>query len=303
MLLFKHHHHKHLIFDLCRAMIFTAQPPSNPTQPVPVPEGWPRLPVLANLVGGMGSGKTHLCAQLIRAYLDRGSINRVFLVSPTYFTNNHLWTYCGVDPEDCFTEIGQAPQAVEEIVRRIRADHKAYVQQREYKEAHMAWRGGRPLTMKQRSLLENCEFRAPQADVALIRPVIVLDDLQASPLMSQRSFHSLILRMRHICHSPQVGTSFIILSQSLKNGALPRSLRSCVGLWCIFPTRDRTVAKDLWAELSGRITWREFQNLLEHSTTGEGRPYLVADMTQGGNPKTTFKRSLQGSWLDPSDFD
>lgn len=74
-----------------------------------MPDGWPKLPVLANHMGGMGSGKTHFAAQLIRAYVDTGSINRVFLVSPTYFTNAHLWS-CGVDPEECFTEISQAPE-------------------------------------------------------------------------------------------------------------------------------------------------------------------------------------------------
>lgn len=251
---------------------------------------------LTLILGSMGSGKTHVCSQLLGR-----TKTPVALISPTYWTNANLWTdYLGIQPDDVFVNLAQAPAALDEVVRRIKMEHKAYKANEEHVEAYEAHRQGRPLSIQQQALLE--QHGAPKTKVELIRPCVVLDDLQASRLMSSKSFQSLVLRMRHVCASPQVGLSFYILSQSLKNGALPRALRCCVGLWIVFPTRDQSVIRNIWTEVSGRVTWDEFKSMFMHCTSGDDRPYLVIDLTQGGNPKKTFKRTLQGEWLDPSAF-
>lgn len=56
----------------------------------------------------------------------------------------------------------------------------------EHANAQAANTSGRVLIMRQRALLENS---VPMPSVELIRPIIVLDDLQAaSPLIQQKSF-------------------------------------------------------------------------------------------------------------------
>lgn len=275
-------------------------PPPNPTQSIPAPPGLARPHILGLAVGRMGSGKTHLAASYVKALRDAGSFTRVFLISPTYHTNRHLWDWIPVDPADAFTELSQAGAALNEIVRRIRADHAAYQANAQHWKAHEKHIRGVPLTHQERMLLE--QMGPPLTRLEVIRPCIILDDLQSTPLFNSSEFRSVIWRMRHICHDPQVGTSFFVLCQSLKNG-FPRALRSCVNLWLLFPTRDQTVLKDIASEVSGRVTTQEFNRMFEYATDstvpGNDHPFMTIDLTQP--PDLVFRRKLLEP-LRPADF-
>lgn len=275
-------------------------PPKNPTAPIPAPPGMARPHFLALAVGKMGSGKTTTAASYVKALRDAGSFNRVFLISPTYFSNRHLWAWIPCDPSDCFTELSQAGEALQEIVRRIKAAHLAYKTNAAHWEAHEKHTRGGVLTHQERVMLE--QMGPPLSRLELIRPCVILDDLQSTQMFNSSAFKSLVLRMRHVCHDPQVGLSFVVLCQSLKNG-FPRALRSCVSLWFLFATRDTTVIKDIAQELSGRISPEEFTRMFEYATDpsapGNEHAYMCIDLTQGGD--LTFRRKLVEP-LRPADF-
>jgi len=260
-------------------------PPKNPTASIPVPDGAPSLPAVFGVVGPRGQGKSHVTAQLIKSYVDHGSINRVFIISPTYHTNSHLWAWTGANPHDCFTAIHQAEDALKEIVRLIQVQKQEWQTRKEYEEALETHRSRRPLTMKQRQYLEN----TPPPVAALPRPAVVLDDLSHSKVMSSKYLINLTLRSRHVCHNPQIGLSMFFLVQSLKAG-IPRTLRSNVSAWIVFGTKDQTIIDDLHSELSGKIGKQQFQSIF-HLATEAQHSYLVVDLTTK-DPTRVFRQGL-----------
>jgi hypothetical protein len=260
-------------------------PPRNPTSAIPVPDGAPALPAVVGVIGARGQGKSHVTAQLIKSFVDHGSIDRVFIISPTYHTNSHLWAWTGASPHDCFTAIHQAEDALKEIVRRIQAQKAQWSTRQEYEEAVEAHRSRRTLTMKQRSFLEN----TPPPKVDLPRPAVILDDLSHSKVMNSKYLINLTLRSRHVAHNPQIGLSMFFLVQSLKAG-IPRTLRSNVSAWLVFGTKDQSIVDDLHSELSGKIGKQEFTSLF-HSATEAPHSYLVVDLTTR-DPTRVFRQGL-----------
>lgn len=261
-------------------------PPKNPSVPIEVPPGAPALPGVFGIVGARGQGKTHVTCQLIRKYVNFGSINRVFLISPTYATNEHLWRFCGIQPEDAYVNIDQAEAALKDVVRKIGVCKAGYDAHKAYVDAKTKLRAGAPLSVAERLMLES---PAPAA-MRLIRPAVVLDDLSHSKLMtSSKYLVNLTLRSRHVASNPQVGLSMFFLVQSLKSG-IPRTLRSNVSTWLAFGTKDRTILDDLYQELSGKIDRPAFNQLFHESTAGR-HDYLVVDLT-AGDPSRVFRKRL-----------
>lgn len=150
--------------------------------------------------------------------------------------------------------------------------------------------------------LEN--WGVPKEHMEIIRPCIILDDLQGSPIFNNTgNFRSTVLRMRHLGSDPQIGASFFVITQSLRAG-FPRSLRSTVGLWFLFGTKDRTVIRDIAMEVSGRVSLKQFQKMFAYATEerpGNDHPFLTIDLTQRDESRV-FRRKLE-EYLNPRDFD
>lgn len=275
-----------------------SDPPMNPSKGIEVPPGWvgPK-PIISALVEGQkGSGKTHIVAQIVRKYVDAGLITRVFVVTPTYFTNQHLFTFCGVQPEDAYLNASQGEAALKDIVRKIRFEHDTWRTAHEHQEIWMKFKAGKTLMMSERMLLESWNGNQPPMPGKLIRPCLILDDLQSTPLLTNsKYFINLMLRARHVCHSPQVGLNVFTLCQSLKSGQ-PRALRSNNNYIIIFPTRDRTVLlQDIYPEVSGKLSKSQFLAIFERATSSGQHSHLVIDMTQ--NP-VEFRAGVSGPVIE-----
>lgn len=271
-----------------------AQLPPNPNREVEVPDGYVRPHFIGLALGACKSGKSYTTATFLKTMMEAKCFTRLFVLSPSWWTNSFAFEAAGVNPADAFTSLDQSEKALEEVLKRIRADHEAHKSNTEHWAIWAKAEKGKLLTAREAQLIET--RGKPTARVPLPSPCLVLDDCQSSKLPSTKRFLSLALRHRHVCHSPQVGLSIMILSQSLRAGACPRALRPCVNLWMVFPTRDNSQLRDLYTELSGHLTWAEFQRLAEHCWSGE-RGYLVADLTQS-DPSKMFKRCLDGPWIN-----
>lgn len=228
--------------------------------------------------------------------MDHGAFNWCAIVSPTYHTNSHLWEWAGIKPEDAYTDLAQAELAVQDVVEKVRRHKAEWDENRDEWDAYEASRRGKALTMKQRMLVERLHGQAPSRKVKLVRPCLILDDLSHSRLLQgSRYFINLVLRNRHVVHNPQVGLSILVICQSVKAG-LPRVLRSNVNLWVIFGTRDRDIIKDVWSEVSGKISKSAFSKLFDFCTRKQ-HSYMVVDLTQR-NPRHVFRKTLEGAFLE-----
>ena len=75
------------------------------------------LHTLAAFIGSRGSGKTNACVLLAQRYCQFGSFNRIFLISPTYESNN-VWKTLPIEPEDIYEDALQAQQALHSILEK-----------------------------------------------------------------------------------------------------------------------------------------------------------------------------------------
>lgn len=94
------------------------------TEPVPSPPSLFQLPTLAAFVGQRGRGKTNAAVLLIQKHLQEGYFTRVFIISPTYHSNEVLHVL-PVRKSDVFTDYYNTKVALKIIEEEIN------------KEAHM----------------------------------------------------------------------------------------------------------------------------------------------------------------------
>jgi len=71
-----------------------------------------KLHTLAAFIGPRGSGKTNAVVLLARRYLDDKSINRVFIISPTY-DSNRIFELLNPDPRDVFKNMHSCLQDIQ----------------------------------------------------------------------------------------------------------------------------------------------------------------------------------------------
>jgi hypothetical protein len=272
-----------------------AEAPRFQSQTIPVPPGYPQpAGLFFALIGQRGSSKTTLAARLIHLYFAKGWWNRLFLTSPTYSNNRDtlLWaSHNTLRDDDVYVDPNEDRAIVESIQSKVRSDAALWEAYEERREADRKRKAGQPLTLRETTLLSR-PWNAPP--VPHPKPIWLIDDAQASRLLSSSKtpFVNAVLRNRH--WYPRVPVAIIICCQSLRGG-IQRPLRSNVSCWACFATLDKTVLKDLWREISGHVSEKRFNELFHYATSEKYTP-LVIDLTQrdGSN---MFRKGLDGPFL------
>lgn len=250
------------------------------------------------------SGKTHVTAQLIHELMQRGLLTRTYLIAPSAVSNCHYWfNYCGIDPKDAFTDIDRAEDSLREVVSRLKQGYHAFEMNRKHWSAYEKHRTGEALTLQERQLLEGYSWRAPHEHVPMPSECVILDDLQTTKVVQGKYFSSLVLRHRHLCggfDSPRCGLTIMVLSQSLRGGAVSKALRPNMNVCLFWRTADKEMKREIYQLVSGHLTWKQFLRLFDHCTEGDDHPYMVFDQTQPRGKE--FRRKLEGAPLDVTLF-
>jgi hypothetical protein len=190
-------------------------------------EGLFKLHTLAAFIGPRGSGKTNAVVLLARRYLDDKSINRVFIISPTY-DSNRIFEILEPKAEDVFKNMHSCLADLNIIIAKVKemvVEHKAY---EAIAVLFKKWRKflagkGPPLPLPEYNKLENLGFREPEF-IPRPAPLLIIDDMSHSDLYTpskKNGFINLCLRHRHLF---MVGLSIFMLVQTFKTG-IPKCLR------------------------------------------------------------------------------
>jgi len=84
---------------------------------------------------------------------------------------------------------------------------------------------------------------------------------------------NLILRNRHHL------SNIFICTQSIRQ--VPKAIRNNANVYLIFKyANSKMVLDDFYPEVSNLLKEEEFENLYEHATEGDNRPFLFADFTK-----------------------
>jgi hypothetical protein len=144
-------------------------------------DGLFKLHTLAAFIGPRGSGKTNAVVLLARRYLDDGSINRIFIISPTY-DSNRIFDLLEPRPEDVFKNLQTCLADLNAIVAKVKVMVDEFHEYEKVAVIFKKWRAflagrGPPLPLPMYNKLENMGFKAPEV-VLRPAPLLIIDDMR-----------------------------------------------------------------------------------------------------------------------------
>lgn len=244
-----------------------------------VPSHLPKLPNLFGGFGTCGSGKSNAFVNLIQAYYDYGSITDIYIISPTYSSNASLQTL-PVDPKNVYEESRGSVGSLMDIKRKIMETNEHYLFEKEYKRIYKIWsgRGGsNKLSFQEMSLLKKEEFRPP-IKVPWPQPLIFIDDMTHTELMSNTINNELSHLSLHHRHLEGVGVTIIQAFQTFKSG-MPKVVRTNLGCAMLFPTCNLKEIEEIYSELANHVTYDTFKSMLFEATK-EPHSFLFINKTE-----------------------
>ena len=266
-------------------------------QPYTPPELF-KLHTLAAFVGHRGSGKTQAIVTLTKKYLDEGSFNRIFVISPTY-DSNPVFHVLEVNKKDVYTDHNSAIAAVEDILAKTRNDSDEFDKYDEYMAAYRRWNRGKSISSDEHTMLENNNFEKPP-EVPRPSPLLIIDDMSHSDIYStsrQNPFINLCLRHRHINFGK--GISIFMAAQTFKSG-IPLALRQNIQQFFVWPTHDSNQLEAIYHEVANLVDEDMF-NQIYFMATKLPHSFLTID-TNASSTSKQFRRNFD-TFLNPKTLD
>lgn len=256
-----------------------------------VSDGLFRLHTLSAFIGPRGSGKTNAVVLLARRYLNDGSINRVFIISPTY-DSNRIFDLLEPNPEDVFKNMHTCLADLNQIVAKVKEMVDEYREYEEIAKIFKLWKsflkGGPALPLPLYNKLENMGFKAPKA-IPRPAPLLIIDDMSHSDLYTpskKNGFVNLCLRHRHLF---QVGLSIFMLVQTFKTG-IPKCLRQNIQQFFLWPTHDMSQLESMYDEFANMCTKEDFIEMFQRATSGKHN-FMTIDMN-ARDPILRFRKNF-----------
>ena len=246
------------------------------------------LHTLCAFIGMRGSGKTHAMVNLAKRYLDEGSFNRVFIISPTY-ESNPIFHVLHIDPQDVYSNLHTSIQDIANILQKCKKDSDDYDDYHVYMKAYIKWKKEMKLTLEERTMLENTDYHKPPA-VPRPSPLLIVDDMSHSEIYStsrQKPFINLCLRHRHINHGK--GITIFLAAQTFRSG-IPLALRQNIQQYFIWPTKDETQLEAIYHEVANLIDHDTFLKLYKRATQ-DPHDFLTID-NNPPKPVLQFRRNF-----------
>jgi hypothetical protein len=221
-------------------------------------------------VAKKGSGKSFLLTNILSQLQKAGSIQRIIVVSDTFDSNKKMMSdlniratdvYSPSDP-DVVTKITDTINAERDDLQRYRDEMKRYKELDKRLMNASVWDDY--LTPELLSLYnpDTDEFEEPKHWLNGKRVGIAIhaDDIQSSPIVSNKAFRNLCIKHRHIGSfpdgSPPIGCSIFCAIQNYTaqgGDGIPKAIRGNVNSVAIWRTGNMKELDLLMTELSGQI--------------------------------------------------
>lgn len=237
-----------------------------------------RMPYIAAFCGSTGSGKTYLAISHVKMQIKEGSINRLYIISPTARQNPLLKAVYQEDNpnhfmfEDCSNRVFETLNWIEQDME---AQAEMWADALVYEAAYKRFRLGAELKDHEEYLLESNGFRKPNT----VRPkaLLLLDDVQSTAVLSARQanpFTNLVLKSRWL--GSGLGCSILMLTQTYKSNAVPRALRLNLTHLAVFRTQNKEEIKNIYQEVGSFVSQEQFEQLFTEYTAPK-HGYMFVD--------------------------
>jgi hypothetical protein len=262
---------------------------------LPTPEtsdGLFKLHTLSAFIGPRGSGKTNAVVLLARRYLDDGSINRIFIISPTY-DSNRIFELLEPAQDDVFKNMHSCLADLNTIIAKVKEMVTEYKEYEAIADIFKRWKrflkgDGPPLPLPLYNKLENMAFKEPER-IPRPAPLLIIDDMSHSDLYTpskKNGFVNLCLRHRHLF---QVGLSIFMLVQTFKTG-IPKCLRQNIQQFFLWPTHDMSQLESMYDEFANMCTKEDFMEMFKRATAGSHN-FMTIDMN-ARDPLLRFRKNF-----------
>ena len=280
--------------------------------PIETPKDEFKLHTICISVGKRGSGKSISIYSRLRDLKEQNLADRIYLISPTKYSNLHLTNGLDIKDEDMYEDI--SVESVNDVLRKVEEDALEYEEYLRQSELYKLW-----LKLQKKNvdiqdidpelLLELDKYgvldmEEPPKWKYHNKPGIyhlIMDDCQSGGVFQTKPFMNMCLRHRHISSRPhfKVGLSLWILVQNYSaQGGIPKALRENTCQLCIFPVKQRDMIEKMADEMGGEVEKEKFMQAYDYSTKDDPHSFLTIDF----NPKDR-KKIFRKRWNEYIKFD
>ena len=227
---------------------------------------FPKLHTLCIASGKRGGGKSIATANFIKSCKDKHYYDRVWLVTPTYYSNKGIWDIAEISEEDTFEPTVSVLKDITNMVEAERAEWDHFLHLKEmYKKFQKDIR--KPINRLDPELLleyQDLDFfeGPPTWKYPVEQPPrlgVIIDDCLGTPLLSKPSAGLINMCIKHRHLGKGLGISIFMLVQSYcSQGGINRAIRENCTLLLLFKLNQDAQIKKLYSETDLDMTEEQF---------------------------------------------
>jgi len=265
---------------------------------IDTPEDIPKLNTLMVLSGKRGGGKGVAITTYVKQLLDLNLMDRVILISPTYWSNKIIFEPLNINEStDIIEPTKDAVHQMIKLVEQDKDEYDEYLKKKKlYREYRRVMKSNQPLHLIDPEMMMRFldlgffesapEWKYPD-DSHPPRIFVIIDDAMGTELFNPKSgLTNLCIKSRHV--GKGLGISLALLVQSYSAvGGLPRPIRENATLLALFKCKDENQIEKIHQEIGADINLEQFDKLFKYATD---KPYgfLVIDFSPK-KPEYTFR--------------
>lgn len=230
---------------------------------------FPKMHQLMVVSGKRGSGKSVAITNFLRECKNKHYLDKIYLISPTYYSNKQIWDICDIQPEDVYdVEKG----VIKNIIKSVESDKKEWDDFLYQKELYKKYQRDKNLEYVNDDLLIqyndfNFFEKKPKWKYPVEQPpriAVILDDCLSTDVMARPSEGLVNLAIKHRHIADGLGISLILLTQTYCGvSGISRIVRENVTSLVLFAVHDENQIKKIYSELNLKLEYPKFLELLE----------------------------------------
>ena len=261
-------------------------------------EDFPKLHTLCIASGKRGGGKSVAISNFIKRSKEHGYYDRVWLITPTYYSNKAIWDIAEIDEADVYEPTMHVIKEIVNLVEAEREEWDLFLQQKELYKQFKDEMKRTPITqIDPEQLLEYQDlgfFEGPpewkyKKEVPP-RLGLIIDDTLGTPLMAKPSagLLNLCIKHRHIAKGLGIGI-FMCVQSYCSQGGINRAIRENTTLLLLFKINQEAQIKKVMDESDLPVSNETFMEMCKYC---HDKPYnfLLMDFA----PKDETKRFRSG---------
>jgi hypothetical protein len=272
---------------------------------IETPDDMPKLHQLMIISGHKGSGKLIQIVQFVGELVEREIIDRVILMTPTYYSNKEGFEPLNINEDsDVLEPTKENISKIDDIMNQEAIDYEEYIEkEKKYKQFKKMMKSRIHVSLiPPEQLLEYDQMgffaEPPKWKYKHVRPprvFLIIDDAVGTEIMNPKSgLLQLCIRHRHTGKMKKLGgslgISIALLTQSYStNGGIPRAVRENCSMLLLGKTKDENQIEKIHQEIGTDIDLDKFDALYKYATD---KPFgfLIIDFS----PKDKSKQFRAG---------